>query len=69
MTHDWVLDVLTDLKGFATRNGLKALADQLDDARMVAAVEIASIEGRLADVTHAGDSRPDHRTLAAGENA
>jgi hypothetical protein len=69
MTHDWVLDVLADLKSFASRNGLKALADQLDDAEMIAAVEIASIEGRFAEAVHVGDTRSHHRSIAAGENA
>jgi hypothetical protein len=69
MTHDWVLDVLTDLKAFAERNGLMALADQLDDAAMIAAAEIASSEGRLPDRGIDGrEARPDHRQFAAGEN-
>ncbi len=42
MAHDWIIDVLTDLKTFARSNGLKALAEQLDDAQMVAQIEIAS---------------------------
>lgn len=69
MTHDWVLDVLADLKSFASRNGLKALADQLDDAEMIAAVEIASVGERFADAAHGGDAGSHNRPLAAGENA
>jgi hypothetical protein len=42
MTHDWIIDVLIDLKTFARSNGLEALADQLDDSQMVAQIEIAS---------------------------
>ena len=43
MTHnDWILDVLADLKSFATANGLKGLAEQLDDTTLIAAAEIAS---------------------------
>ncbi|MDQ2092120.1 hypothetical protein [Marimonas arenosa] len=42
MKNDWILDVLTDLKAFAKANGLVALAEQLEDASLVAAAEIAS---------------------------
>lgn len=45
MTNDWIIDVLSDLKSFATENGLVALAGQLDDAVLVAATEISSAEG------------------------
>lgn len=43
MQYDWIIDVLTDLKTFATRNGLPALAEQLDDVRLVAATEISNV--------------------------
>ena len=42
MAHDWIIDVLTDLKTFARANGMEALADHLDDTQMVAQTEIAS---------------------------
>lgn len=42
MMNDWILDVLADLKTFAHSNGLKALAEQLEDTALVAAVEFAS---------------------------
>lgn len=42
MAHDWIIDVLTDLKTFARSNGFEALAEQLDDTQMVAQIEIAS---------------------------
>ena len=43
MAHnDWILDVLADLKTFASANGLGKLAEQLDDTTLVAAAEIAS---------------------------
>ena len=44
MKHEWILDVLTDLKKFAKNNGFAQLAEQLDDTKLVAAVEIASKE-------------------------
>ncbi|CUH77949.1 hypothetical protein SAMN04488093_107128 [Tropicibacter naphthalenivorans] len=43
MGHDWILDVLTDLKTFARANGMPSLASQLDDTAFVAQAEIASL--------------------------
>lgn len=59
MAHDWILDVLADLKTYATKNGLSALADELDEATLIAATEIASAEGKapLAAARHAGTTR------------
>lgn len=56
MANDWILDVLADLKTYAKKNGLSALADQLEDASLVAAAEIASLEGKApkAAVANAG---------------
>lgn len=41
MKHDWILDVLTDLRKFAGTNGFSALAEQLDDTKLVASLELA----------------------------
>ena len=40
--NEWILDVLSDLNAFAVENGLIALAEQLDDTKLIAAAEIAS---------------------------
>ena len=53
MTHEWILDVLADLKRFADLNDLPGLSDRLDDTRMVAAAEIATLIKE-----HAGGIRP-----------
>ena len=45
MSNTWILDVLADLRSFALRNDLSALAEQLDDTTLVAATELASKEG------------------------
>ncbi len=45
MANDWILDVLADIKAFANKNGLTKTAEQLDDAMLVAAAEIASSKG------------------------
>lgn len=50
MPHDWLMTVLNDLRIYALRNGLPALADQMGEARIVAATEIAS--------RHGGDAAP-----------
>jgi hypothetical protein len=46
MRSDWILDVLTDLKTFATSNELPVLAEQLDDTAIVALAEIAALHER-----------------------
>ena len=30
MRHDWIFDVLTDLRSYAVQNGLRDLADQVE---------------------------------------
>lgn len=53
MGHDWILDVLTDLKSFAGANDLPSLAAHLDEATLVARAEIASrTEGRQFGVSY-----------------
>ncbi|MEQ8291007.1 MAG: hypothetical protein RIA08_02285 [Roseovarius sp.] len=42
METEWILDVLADLRTFARQNGLPALAEQIDETCLLAAVEIAS---------------------------
>lgn len=42
MGHDWIIDVLTDLKTFAAANDLEALAAKLDDTELFAKAELAS---------------------------
>ncbi len=44
MANDWILDVLSDLKAFATRNGYEALTEKLEETVLVAATEISSSE-------------------------
>jgi hypothetical protein len=44
MEHDWILDVLADLRNYASRNDLPALAEQLQETALLAAVEISSTE-------------------------
>ncbi len=62
MQSDWILDVLTDLKTFATINGFPALAEQLDDTAIVALAEISARKDRTGQKLHGNDLsqvRPD----------
>jgi len=49
MPHDWIIDILTDLRAFAETNGLEATAAGLDDAALVALTELSSLETRDRD--------------------
>ncbi|PJI85329.1 hypothetical protein BC777_3330 [Yoonia maricola] len=42
MGRDWIIDVLADLRSFARDNDLPLLSAQLEEAGLVAEVEIAS---------------------------
>ena len=42
MGHDWIMDVLIDLRTYARANDLPKLAEHLDDAALLAEVEVAS---------------------------
>ncbi|KMK66051.1 hypothetical protein [Puniceibacterium sp. IMCC21224] len=56
MGHDWIIDVLADLKTFARTNGMGALADHLDDTQLVAQVEIASQAKRMTSGLRGDDA-------------
>lgn len=40
MKNEWMIDVLTDLRKFAAQQAMLDLAEHLDDAILVAAVEL-----------------------------
>lgn len=54
MGDEWILDVLTDLKAYAQKNGMAVLAEQLDDARLVAAAELATHDAQRRRATEIG---------------
>ncbi len=54
MNNDWILDVLADLKAFASANGLGTLAEQLDDTTLIAAAEITSQREEAQSRVNAG---------------
>lgn len=43
MQHEWIIRVLEDMQGYARMHGLAALAEHLDQARLLALTEIASL--------------------------
>lgn len=71
MRSDWILDVLTDLKTFATANDLPVLAEQLDDTAIVALAEIAALHERTQGNLDGDDqsSRNDFGGVGTGGHA
>lgn len=70
MENDWILDVLADLKTFAQKNGFVALAEQLDDATLIAATEIATSDSGLPRMVRDGETAGGYaRTYRAGGDA
>ena len=45
LPHDWIIEVLDDLRAYAKENRLDALAKEIEDTRLVAQTEIASKPG------------------------
>lgn len=45
MRHDWIFEVLEDLRSYALKNGLSATAAKADEALRVARAEVTAIEG------------------------
>ncbi|MGB3408892.1 MAG: hypothetical protein WBA67_15530 [Jannaschia sp.] len=54
MSKNWIIEVLADLHGFAAVNGLPALADQLEEALVVAIAEIGQDEPASAQAERHG---------------
>ena len=44
MRHDWIFDVLSDLRTYALQNNLPALAAKVDEALVLAKAEIEAEE-------------------------
>lgn len=72
MQSTWIVDVIADLRTYARTNDLSALAEQLDDALMVAAIETSPVPSN----TTVGDSRAyegfgrhNSRAIGAGDRA
>jgi len=50
--HDWMIRVLEDLQSYARIHGMTALAEHLDQARLLTLTEAASL---LEDISAAGE--------------
>ncbi len=44
MAHDWMIEQLGAMAAYAAANGLPALAQALQDAKLLALTEIASLD-------------------------
>jgi hypothetical protein len=44
MSKDWIIEVLGDLRGFATMNEMPTLAAQLEESIVVAIAEVSQAE-------------------------
>jgi hypothetical protein len=56
MRHDWIFDVLTDLRRYAVKNGMPELAARVDDALAAARAEV---QREPVEPTEAAPTRPD----------
>lgn len=66
MGHNWIIDVLADVKSFAEQNNLPLLAGQLDDTLLVAEAEVMTARtGNLAG-GHGRNDRKLAGTIGAG---
>ena len=63
MGHEWIIDVLADLKTFAKQNDLPLLAVQLEDSALVASAEIATVAENTSPIKR-GDSAGTRQFLA-----
>ncbi|MBS8226960.1 hypothetical protein DYI42_12020 [Vannielia litorea] len=73
MKHEWVLDVLADVRAYAYRNGLTEL-----EGRLLETIEVARRETGCVPASFRGDASADgdgscagtvYRRLATGEHA
>ncbi len=58
MAQDWIIDVLADLRQHAVRNYHMRLAEQLDDAILIAAVELRAGDSAFDSAFEAESRRP-----------
>lgn len=67
MQHQWILDVLHDLRSFATRNGLDDLSRQIDLTMAAAASDIAKASGGPVLAFSRGGPPPGGGKVAGAE--
>jgi len=67
MQHDWMIDVLSDLRTFAKNHEMKQLADQLDDTILTAAKEMKLAQD-LQGALGANEQKDSHLFRATRAN-
>ena len=67
MPHEWMLDLISDLKGFAQKNAMTALAEHLDDALIIAAQDMRGAASAIA-VASAEDDQDTPLSRASTDN-
>lgn len=69
MSQEWMLDLITDLRRVAEKQAMFQLAEQLDDALLVAAREIRQTQACLGVMSGEDDLAGDFpRTVAERES-
>ncbi|MGR3511210.1 MAG: hypothetical protein ACU0GG_00490 [Paracoccaceae bacterium] len=68
MVHDWILDVLTDLRNFASKNGLGVTEEQINQALVVVAKELDARKGIAQGTAPLGHVGEFSRSLAESRN-
>ncbi len=66
MGHQWIIDVLADLRTFAQTNGMPQLAAELDDVSRKASVEIGGSRERTPLRVVGDDAATGHIPRAVG---
>lgn len=68
MVHDWILDVLTDLQAYASKNGLGTTEEHIGRALAVAVDELDARSGIAQGTAPIGYVREFSGTVGAGRN-
>ncbi len=68
MVHDWILDVLTDLRDFASKNNLGVTEREIDSALLMVSEELASRPGIAQGTAHVGYVGKFSQSIESGRN-
>ena len=71
MENEWMIDVLTDLRCFAEKRGMKATASALEDVCLIALAELEASRGAGAGLNtgHEGETGEPCQQLAGSDVA
>ena len=68
MVHDWILDVLTDLRDFASKNGLGVTEAQINQALLVVSQELDARQALARGTAHLSHVREFSGSLTESRN-